>query len=268
MAMELNYSSILDFREVFHSYHLRKGRVDTLAGVTFGVSPGSVAALVGPSGCGKSTILRIALGLESPSSGAVEVMGSSRLGAVRSRMGAMFQEPCLLPWRTALQNVMLGLELDGLDRKSCRERALWAIDLVGLGQYAGFFPEQLSGGMQQRVALARTIVREPELLILDEPFSALDQFTREFLQDMLRGYCEKYRRAAVIVTHDLGEAAFLADRVLVLGQRPSRVIDIVENPVGTRGKCYREELVFADAVLRLRLALRLGAQGDAFGSGG
>ena len=197
-----------------------------LAGVDLTVAPGELVALLGPSGCGKSTLLRILAGLQAPSGGEVELGGRPPAAARRAKtIGLVLQEHALLPWRTALENVRLGLEVN---------RAEWAADgpalaadalaLVGLADFAGYYPHQLSGGMRQRVALARALALRPRLLLLDEPFAALDELTRGELGWELLRLWSLTGATAILVTHSVAEAVTLADRVVVLTPRPARVL--------------------------------------------
>jgi NitT/TauT family transport system ATP-binding protein len=201
-----------------------------LAGTTLRVATGEFVAVVGPSGCGKSTLMKVVTGLWPPTAGTVIVSGREVAGPL-SIVGMAFQNPTLLPWRTALDNVMLPLEIV---KPHCsrlrRERAAYmakARDLLALVGLAGFedhFPWQLSGGMQQRASLCRALIHDPALLMLDEPFASLDMFTREELWLALQDLCLARRPTVILVTHDLREAVFLADRVLVMSARPGRII--------------------------------------------
>ena len=191
-----------------------------LAGVDFSLSPGEFVAVVGPSGCGKSTLLRIAAGLESPTDGTVGIAGDARTAFV-------FQDPTLLPWRTVTANVALPLELQG---RADPAAAGAALALVGLSEFAAAYPRELSGGMRMRVSLARALVGAPRLLLLDEPFGALDDITRRRLGEELLAIWQRERWSALFVTHNVTEAAFLAQRVLVMSERPGRVRASIEIP--------------------------------------
>jgi NitT/TauT family transport system ATP-binding protein len=183
--------------------------------------PGEFVALLGPSGCGKSTLLRLVAGLEEARSGRLRVDGAAIAGPHPSRV-VVFQDPTLYPWRTVEGNVALGLEAQGLKRAQ-GERVQQALRLVGLSQFAGAYPHQLSGGMAQRAALARALVNEPRLLILDEPLGKLDSLTRIAMQGELLALWQRAGFTALLVTHDIEEALFLATRVIVLSERPARV---------------------------------------------
>jgi NitT/TauT family transport system ATP-binding protein len=201
-----------------------------LQGTTLKVGPGEFVAIVGPSGCGKSTLMKVVTGLWRPSQGAVMVNGRN-VNAPLSIVGMAFQNPTLLPWRTTLDNVMLPLEIVQphcarlrRERAAYEAKARELIALVGLSGFERHFPWQLSGGMQQRASLCRALIHDPLLLMLDEPFASLDMFTREELWLALQDLWLARRPTVILVTHDLREAAFLADRVLVMSARPGRII--------------------------------------------
>jgi len=189
--------------------------VNALKGVSFSVRPGEIVALTGPSGCGKTTALRIIMGLESASGGEVRVAGKHVQGCGHDR-GMVFQHAELLPWRTALGNVKFGLEMKGLRGKELTERAESYLELVGLKDSMGRRPHQLSGGMKQRVGIARALAIDPAVLLMDEPFGALDAQTREVLQAELLSIHAKTGKTIIFVTHDLDEAVLLADRVVLM----------------------------------------------------
>lgn len=196
--------------------------VCALEGFSLSLAPGEIVAVIGGSGCGKSTLLRLISGLESPSHGTVELDGE-RVTKPHPLINLIFQEPRLLPWLSVANNVGFGLaELDGDDR---RRRVEAALQKVGLGQFGGRWPKELSGGQAQRVAIARALVTRPEVLLLDEPFSALDAFTRADLQDHLLDIWSETRPTLVLVTHDIDEALVLADRIIVMRPWPGRILD-------------------------------------------
>ncbi len=208
------------------------GSSGTLAvdGLTMSVDEGQFAAVVGPSGCGKSTLMKLTTGLVRPQKGTVAVAGKQVSGPV-SMAGMAFQNPSLMPWRTTLSNVMLPLEIVqphrsklSRDRKAYTQQAEDLLTLVGLKGFGSKFPWQLSGGMQQRSNLCRALIHDPKLLMLDEPFGALDAFTREELWQVMRDLHRKKRMTVILVTHDLREAVFLADRIFVMSARPGKIV--------------------------------------------
>ncbi|SMY07685.1 ABC transporter ATP-binding protein [Flavimaricola marinus] len=203
------------------------GPVTALHEATFGIKKGEFISLIGPSGCGKSTLLRIVAGLLKPTSGRVNVLGSPMVGP-RPEIGMMFQKATLLDWKSVLDNVLLPNTLAGSVTKADRERAVDLLHLVGLRGFEVAFPRQLSGGMQQRVALARLLNSGAELLLLDEPFGALDEFTRERLNLELMRIQSQIGATIMFVTHNIQEAVFLADRVFVMTPRPGRIAAEVE----------------------------------------
>jgi len=207
------------------------GRISVLEELSFSLDRGEFCCIVGPSGCGKSTSLRIIDGLEPASGGQVRV-DSQVVTAPRPDIAFVFQQFNLLPWRTLLDNVAFGLDNLRLPRAEREERARRWLDTVGLTDFAGYYPSQVSGGMQQRVGLARALAVEPRLLLMDEPFGAVDAQTRMLLQNELLRLWEADQKTVIFVTHDIEEALFLANRVLIMGPRPSRVLREIEVPFG------------------------------------
>lgn len=210
-------------------YRTRNGSITALGGVDLDVPRGAFVSVIGSSGCGKSSLLKLFAGLLRPSRGAVRIDGADIVGPDR-RIGIAFQRPTLMPWKTVLQNVLVPAEAQGRDRKQSQRHAEALLALVGLAGFASNFPRELSGGMQQRVGLARMMVHEPEVLLLDEPFSALDALTREELMVELQRLWLSNARTALFVTHSIAEAAFLSDRVVVMSPRPGRVVTTIEVP--------------------------------------
>ncbi|HEV2929704.1 MAG TPA: ABC transporter ATP-binding protein [Propionibacteriaceae bacterium] len=236
----------------------RQGDVTALTEVDLDVAPGEFVSLIGPSGCGKSTLLRLIADLDSPTSGSIQVFGKpARQARQDQEYGIAFQQAGLLPWRTVTGNIELPLALHGVDRAARRARVAELVDLVGLGEFAGSYPDQLSGGMQQRVAIARALAERPRLLLMDEPFGALDEMTRERMQNELVRIAEETQAAVVFVTHSIPEAVFLSDRVVVMSPRPGRIVDIVPVDLGggVRVDALREDDRFFRAVARVREAL-------------
>ena len=199
--------------------------------ISFELRQGEILAIVGPSGCGKSTLFNVIAGLLRPTSGSVSVDGAFVDGA-RGHIGYMLQKDLLLPWRTVLDNVTLGLEVQGMPAHEARERALSLIRRYGLAGFESARPRALSGGMRQRVAFMRTLALDPKAILLDEPFSALDFQTRLVLQGDVKRIIREQNKAAVLVTHDIGEAIAMADRVLVLSQRPGTIKSIHDIRLG------------------------------------
>jgi ABC-type nitrate/sulfonate/bicarbonate transport system ATPase subunit len=203
------------------------GGVDALADVSLELGEGEFVAVVGPSGCGKSTLLGLLAGLLEPSAGRVLLDGAEPAGGLLGRVGYMPQRDLLMEWRTTLDNATLGLELAGVPRAVARARARAEVGRFGLAGFEQRRPSALSGGMRQRAALLRTFLAGREVMLLDEPFAALDALTREAMREWLLGVWEADRKTILLVTHDVEEAVFMADRVLVLSGRPGRVIDSV-----------------------------------------
>jgi NitT/TauT family transport system ATP-binding protein len=212
----------IDIRDVSHRFLLEGEPLPVLDDVSFSVEAGSFVALLGPSGCGKSTLLRLLAGLDHPTQGEIDVGGEVVGDPDPSRI-LVFQDPTLFPWRTVWDNVALGLEAQGVLKQS-RHRVDEAIRLVGLEGFDKAYPHQLSGGMAQRVALARALVNDPSLLLLDEPLGKLDSLTRMTMQAELVSLWQRAGLTAVLVTHDVEEALFLTERVLIFGQRPASIV--------------------------------------------
>lgn len=208
------------------SFRGQLGELSALDNVSFDVQRGEFVCLIGPSGCGKSTLLRIVAGLIKPSQGEVLLEGHSQQEP-QNRLGMVFQQPTLLPWRTVRDNIALPLELDDQPPEKIRQRTDDLLRLVGLSGFEKEYPIHLSGGMAQRAAIARALAQNPEVLLLDEPFGALDALTRERMAAELLRIWQRNQRTVLMVTHSVEEAALLADRVVVLSSRPGRVVDIV-----------------------------------------
>ena len=222
--------AFVDLRGVSLTYGLGKDSTLALADATFSIDKGEFVAVVGPSGCGKSTIMKLVTGLLPASTGEVWVAGEKVRGPIKG-VGMAFQNPTLMPWRTTMRNILLPMEVVEPHKRRFRRhraeyeaRALRLLATVGLADFAQKYPWQLSGGMQQRSNLCRALIHEPELLMLDEPFGALDAFTREELWGVMQGLWLDKRFTGVLVTHDLREAAYLADTVHVMSRRPGRIV--------------------------------------------
>jgi NitT/TauT family transport system ATP-binding protein len=227
--------------------------VQALGGVSLRVGAGEFVGLLGPSGCGKSTVLRLAAGLDAPSAGRVE-SPALRHGAADTAF--VFQDATLMPWASVADNVWLPLRLAGSSRSDSRQRIEAALAIVGLGDFAGAFPNELSGGMRMRVSIARALVTRPRLLLMDEPFAALDEITRGRLNADLLAAWQTQGFATLFVTHSVYEAVFLSQRVLVMSGRPGRVIDelAIDAPY-PRTAAFRHSAAFSDACARLAAAL-------------
>ena len=211
-------SPILTVRNLGVIFPDNNGGLHALEEVSFEVNPQEFICVLGPSGAGKTTLLRVLAGLLPQSTGSLSFESGRQ-----PRIGMVFQQSNLMPWRTAIENITLPLELQGIDRDEAQARAQDLIDLVGLQGFEGSWPRDLSGGMAQRVAIARALVHDPDLLLLDEPFGSLDALTRERMWMELSRIWQARQKTVVMVTHSIGESLFLADRVLVLSQRPGRI---------------------------------------------
>jgi NitT/TauT family transport system ATP-binding protein len=218
---------VIEVEGLRKDYQLGDETLVALDNVSLSVASGEFISLVGPSGCGKSTLLNIIAGLVPKSSGTVKLAAQDIVGPSR-RIGMMFQTPVLLPWRTNLDNVLLPVEVFGLKRNEYVDRARRLLDLVGLGPFANRYPLELSGGMQQRVAICRMLLCDPDVLLMDEPFSALDEMTREFLNMELLRIWQERRKTVVFVTHNIGEAVLLSDRIGIMSPRPGRLVQVVD----------------------------------------
>jgi NitT/TauT family transport system ATP-binding protein len=245
-------------------YPSREQTVTALDNVSLDIREGEFVSLIGPSGCGKTTLLRVIADLEQITSGAVAVNGLSTRDARMSRAyGYVFQAPALFPWRTVLANVCLPLEIHGIDTASAQRTALAHLERVGLTGFEGKYPWQLSGGMQQRVSIARALGFEPKLLMMDEPFGALDEITRDRLNEQLLGLWRADRvtqkRTIVFVTHSIPEAVFLSSRIVVMSPRPGRIVDVIDSDLPIdRSLEIRETPEFAAIAHRVRIALKDG----------
>ncbi len=214
---------MISVEDVSLTYASQRGNVQALSAVSLAANPGEFVSLVGPSGCGKSTLLKIIAGLMGPSSGTVRVNGEVVKGSNGS-IGIVFQSPLLMPWRTVVQNVLLQIDIRGLPVSEYREQAINLIHLVGLAGFENSYPHELSGGMQQRVGLCRALIHDPDILLMDEPFGALDAMTREQMNAELQRVWMQRRKTVLFITHSITEAIFLGDRVVVMSPRPGRML--------------------------------------------
>jgi NitT/TauT family transport system ATP-binding protein len=225
------------------TYRRERRETHALERIDLDVRAGEFLAIVGPSGCGKSTLLRIVAGLNPPTTGEVRVAGRGVAGP-QTDLGIVFQSPVLLDWRTALANVLVQVELRGMDPRAYRDRALDLLAKVGLGDFADRYPHELSGGMRQRVAIARALIHDAPLLLMDEPFGALDALTREQMRLDLEALWLATRKTVLFITHSIDEAVLLADRVVVMSPRPGRIEQIMDiglpRPRGLAARRARE----------------------------
>jgi NitT/TauT family transport system ATP-binding protein len=238
---------------VAKSYDAGGRIVPVIGDLSLTLNEGEIVAIVGPSGCGKTTLLNTLCGLLAADSGRVRWHGREISGQP-SGVGYMLQKDLLLPWRTALRNVMLGLEIRGVSLSEAEERSHVMLDQLGLHGFTDNYPSTLSGGMRQRVALARTLVNEPDVLLLDEPFAALDFQTKLLIESDTAKLVRESRRSVLLITHDIEEAVSLADRVIVLSKRPTRVKAIYDIALGTERTdmiAARESAGFSDYVRRI-----------------
>ena len=249
---------VIEIESLSLTFQTADGPVFALSEIDLTINSGDFVSLIGPSGCGKTTLLRLIADLEQPTEGRIAVNGVSPEQARRNRAyGYVFQAPALYPWRTVEHNVTLPLEIMGIPAAERRERAERYLELVNLRGFERKYPWQLSGGMQQRVSIARALSFEPELLLMDEPFGALDEITRDHLNDHLVRLWQRTRKTVVFVTHSIPEAVFLSSRIVVISPRPGRVIDVIDcNLPPDRTLDVRETPEFLAIAHRVRQGLR------------
>ena len=251
---------VVDARGVSLKFQTDDGEIEALANVNLAVAAGEFVSFIGPSGCGKTTLLRVIADLEQPTDGTLMVNGVPPHEArLKRQYGYVFQAPALYPWRTVERNVTLPLEVMGVAKDERRRRAREQLELVNLAGFARKFPWQLSGGMQQRVSIARALSFDPALLLMDEPFGALDEIVRDHLNEQLLRLWDKTRKTVLFVTHSLPEAVFLSTRIVVMSPRPGRVVDVIscEFP-RDRTLEIRETPEFLKIAQRVRAGLRAG----------
>lgn len=254
----------VDVHDVSLTFETADGAVEALSRINLQVAEGEFVSFIGPSGCGKTTLLRLIADLEQPTAGGLRVNGVSPEEArLRRAYGYVFQAPALYPWRTIEKNVMLPLEVMGIPQHERRERAKRYLTLVNLSGFERKFPWQLSGGMQQRVSIARALSFDPALLLMDEPFGALDEIVRDHLNEQLLGLWNKTGKTVVFVTHSIPEAVFLSTRIVVMSPRPGRIIDVIDCDLPRdRALEIRETPAFLKIAQRVRMGLRLGHSYD------
>jgi NitT/TauT family transport system ATP-binding protein len=251
--------SAVEITNISKAFNLgSSNQVDALTDINLSIASGEFVSLIGPSGCGKSTLLRLIANLIEPTSGELVVNGkSAKQARLDQDYGMAFQQSGLFEWRTVAKNIELPLELKGWDKTKRQARATEMLELVKLSDFANHFPWQLSGGMQQRVAIARALAVHPSLLLMDEPFGALDEMTREHMQSELLSICRTSGTTVVFVTHSIPEAVYLSNRVVVMSPRPGRVTQIVDVGIeGERNDATRDNAVFFKGITAVREALR------------
>ncbi len=250
----------VEIRSAGLTFETADGKVEALSDVNLTIAKGEFVSLIGPSGCGKTTLMRMIADLEQPTAGSIRVNGVAPSEARQRRdYGYVFQAPALYPWRTIERNVMVPLEIMGYSRDEQRARARRYLALVNLSGFERKFPWQLSGGMQQRASIARALSFDPELLLMDEPFGALDEIVRDHLNEQLLQLWARTGKTAVFVTHSIPEAVFLSTRIVVMSPRPGRIIDIVDCDLPRdRTLDIRETPEFLAIAHRVRIGLRAG----------
>ena len=227
-ADKMNSEPVIKIRDLKKTFKSNNGGViEAVAHVNFDISENDFVCIVGPSGCGKSTLLRMVAGLETITSGRITYRGED-VSKPRKEIGMVFQEYSLLPWRNVIDNVALGPEFLGVPRQERYDKAMDYLRIVGMEAFSHSFPHELSGGMRQRVAIIRALANDPDVLLMDEPFGALDAHTRILLQKELLRIWENHRKTILFVTHSVDEAIYLADRIMVMSARPGRIIDIID----------------------------------------
>ncbi len=258
--MNASASRVIDIADLSLTFETNDGPVHALSNVSLGVEKGDFISLIGPSGCGKTTLLRVIADLEHPTGGSISIHGMTPEEARLKRdYGYVFQAPALYPWRTIGKNIGLPLEIMGYSKDERTERVRKGLDLVNLTGFENKFPWQLSGGMQQRASIARALSFDPELLLMDEPFGALDEIVRDKLNEQLLRLWEKTQKTVVFVTHSIPEAVFLSTKIVVMSPRPGKIHDIIEcNFPRDRTLDIRETSEFLDVANRVRQGLREG----------
>ncbi|GAB4361917.1 MAG: ABC transporter ATP-binding protein [Kiloniellaceae bacterium] len=255
---------VIQVEDLSLTFETVDGPVYALSEVNLSIAEGDFVSFIGPSGCGKTTLLRVIADLERQTAGRISVNGVTPEEArLKRAYGYVFQAPALYPWRSVERNVMLPLEIMGMSAAERRDRAARYLDLVNLKGFEKKFPWQLSGGMQQRVSIARALSFEPDLLLMDEPFGALDEITRDHLNEQLLRLWERTGKTVVFVTHSIPEAVFLSSKIVVMSPRPGRIIDVIDCDLPRdRTLDIRESQAFAEIAHRVREGLRAGHSYD------
>lgn len=227
--------SYLTVDNVSHLFFNKSGYTKALNDINCQIESGEFISILGPSGCGKSTLLSIFAGLLEQTSGEVMLEGKP-IRQTKQKIGYMLQQDYLFPWKTILDNILIGPKVNKANIEETKEQAIELLNEVGLDHVSTKYPNALSGGMRQRVALVRTLINEPEILLLDEPFSALDYFTKLKLEDLVDKMLKHYEKTAILVTHDIGEAISMSDRILILGKQPGHIVKIINIPTEIRNE--------------------------------
>ena len=253
-------SSAIDINNLYLTFETQTEPVHALSDINLKVEPGDFVSLIGPSGCGKTTLLRVIADLEKPTSGSITIEGKSAQQARLDRSyGYVFQTPALLPWRNIESNIHLPLEMSGYSRSEQKNLSDQYLSLVSLSGFEKKYPWQLSGGMQQRVSIARALSFNPDMLLMDEPFGALDEITRDRLNEELLRLWEKTKKTVVFVTHSIPEAVFLSSKIVVMSARPGKIINVIEtNFPKDRTLDIRETTEFLEASQLVREGLKEG----------
>src|SRR6195256_3892499 len=254
----------VDVRDVSLTFETSDGKVDALSNVSLQIADGEFVSFIGPSGCGKTTMLRVIADLQQPTAGTLLVNGmSAEQARLERRYGYVFQAPALFPWRTIEKNLKLPLEVMGFSDSEQQQRGARYLALVNLTGFERKFPWQLSGGMQQRVSIARALSFDPDLLLMDEPFGALDEIVRDHLNEQLLQLWDKTGKTVLFVTHSIPEAVFLSTKIVVMSPRPGRIIDVIDcNFPRNRTLEVRETPEFLKIAQRVRVGLRAGHSYD------
>ena len=252
----MNAVEVVGLKKIFNQS--KSSQIDALVDIDLTIPPGSFVTLIGPSGCGKSTLLRLIANLTEPTAGSITVNGkSAKQARLDQDYGMAFQQAGLFEWRTVAKNIELPLELKGRDRAKRKIRSAEMLELVKLPEFGSYMPWQLSGGMQQRIAIARALAAHPPLLLMDEPFGALDEMTREHMQAELLRICASTGTTVIFVTHSIPEAVYLSSQVVVMSPRPGRITQHVDVPFGSnRDEDTREDSSFYAKITEVREALR------------